>query len=78
MSYTFPFFSLVMAVLASVGDLMSMFGFPCMFAIKLLKLSRLERGVCWVLASVTVVLSGVGFVIALQQLIAAYMDSKGG
>eukprot|EP00775_Hariotina_reticulata_P008889 gene8889-9067_t len=41
-AYIFPFFSIVMAVIASLGDVMSMFGLPCLFAIKLLRLPKWE------------------------------------
>eukprot|EP00775_Hariotina_reticulata_P002276 gene2276-2588_t len=42
-AYIFPFFSIVMAVIASLGDVMSMFGLPCLFAIKLLRLPKWEE-----------------------------------
>lgn len=71
-AYTFPFFSIVMAVIAALGDIMSMFGLPCLFSIKLLKLSGWEKGLCWVLLMLSVVLSGVGVFSSVQQLVEAY------
>lgn len=71
-AYTFPFFSIVMAVIAALGDIMSMFGLPCLFSIKLLRLSRWEKGLCWVLLVLSVMLSAVGVFSSVQQLIEAY------
>jgi hypothetical protein len=71
-AYTFPFFSIVMAVIAALGDIMSMFGLPCLFAIKLLRLHSFEKGLCWVLLTLSVGLSAVGVFSSVQQLIEAY------
>jgi hypothetical protein len=49
-----------------------MFGLPCLFAIKLLRLGRAETAACWVLAAVAVVLSGCGLFSSIQQLVAAF------
>lgn len=70
-----PFFSLIMAVIAALGDIMSMLGLPCLFAIKLLRLTREEKGICWGLLVLAVLLSTVGVASAVQQLVEAY---KGG
>lgn len=75
-SYSFPFFSIVMAIIASLGDLMSMFGLPCLFAIKLLRMPKWEIGLCGVLAVVSVALSGCGIVSSVQQLIEAFQKSR--
>lgn len=66
-----PYFSIVMAVIAALGDIMSMFGLPCLFAIKLLRLPRWEKGLCWVLLVLAVCLSAVGVLSSIQQLIEA-------
>lgn len=71
-AYTFPFFSIVMAVIAALGDIMSMFGLPCLFSIQLLRLPRWEKGLCWALLGLSVVLSAVGVFSSVQQLIEAY------
>jgi hypothetical protein len=70
---TFPFFSIVMAVIAALGDIMSMTGLPCLFSIKLLRLPSWEKGLCWVLLVLSVLLSAVGVFSSVQQLIEAYM-----
>jgi hypothetical protein len=62
----------VKAVIASLGDVMSMFGLPCLFAIKLLRLPQWEVGMCGGLLLLAIALSGVGVVSSMQQLIAAY------
>lgn len=72
-SYSFPYFSIVMAIIASLGDLMSMFGLPCLFSLKLLKLSRAERGLCWVLVVLSVGLSAAGVVSSFQELFASWL-----
>ncbi|WIA35643.1 hypothetical protein OEZ86_004057 [Tetradesmus obliquus] len=72
-AYTLPFFSIVMAVIASLGDVMSMFGLPCLFALKLLKLRRFEMYSCWVLLVLAVALSGCGIFSSVQQLVEAYL-----
>jgi hypothetical protein len=54
------------------GDVMSMFGLPCLFAIKLLRLPRWERCLCWGLLVLSSGLSAVGVCSSLQQLAAAY------
>ena len=77
-AYTFPFFSIVMAVIAALGDVMSMFGLPCLFSIKLLRLKAWEKGVCWVLLVLSVALSSVGVFSSMQQLIEAYAGGKAG
>jgi len=54
-----------------------MFGLPCLFAIKLLKLSRSETAVCWVLLAVAVALSSCGLFSSVQQLVEAFQRGKG-
>jgi hypothetical protein len=75
-AYTLPFFSIVMAVIASLGDVMSMFGLPCLFALKLLKLRTAEAYACGVLLVLAVGLSGCGIFSSVQQLIEAYMGQR--
>lgn len=70
-----PYFAELMAIVASLGDVMSMFGLPCLFALKLLKLNRAEAAACCVLAVVAVLLSGAGLASSVQQLVVAV---KGG
>ncbi len=77
-SYSFPYFSVVMAIIASLGDLMSMFGLPCLFSLKLLKLGRAERGLCWVLVVLSVALSAAGVVSSFAELAQAFMGHGGG
>lgn len=60
------------AVIASLGDVMSMFGLPCLFAIKLLRLPKWEVGLCAGLLLLAVALSGMGMTSSLQQLGMAY------
>eukprot|EP00878_Enallax_costatus_P016196 GHUV01016987.1.p1 GENE.GHUV01016987.1~~GHUV01016987.1.p1 ORF type:complete len:388 (+),score=87.51 GHUV01016987.1:448-1611(+) len=71
-AYTLPFFSIVMAVIASLGDVLSMFGLPCLFAIYLLPLRTWESGLCKLLVMLATVLSGAGMYASLQQLVEAY------
>jgi hypothetical protein len=65
-----------MAIIASLGDLMSMFGLPCVFAIKLLRLPTWEVVLCGGLAAAATGLSIVGVVSSVWQLVDAYIDSK--
>jgi hypothetical protein len=65
-----------MAVIASLGDVMSMFGLPCLFALKLLKLRKAEAYACWVLLVLAVGLSGCGIFSSVQQLVEAYMGKS--
>ena len=75
-SYALPFFTIIMAIIASLGDLMSMFGLPCAFAIKLLKLPMWEVVLCGGLAAAATGLSVVGVMSSVWQLVEAYTDSK--
>ncbi|KAI8474588.1 MAG: transmembrane amino acid transporter protein-domain-containing protein [Monoraphidium minutum] len=75
--WLFPFFSELMAVVASFGDIASMFGLPCVFAIRLLKLRRGEALLCGALAVVAVLLSGAGLVSTAQQLAEALAGGRG-
>lgn len=77
-SWSVPYFAIVMAVIAALGDIMSMFGLPCLFSLKLLKLSRVESVVCWVLLVLSVGLSGVGVYSSIQQLIEQAYAGGGG
>jgi hypothetical protein len=54
-----------------------MFGLPCIFAIKLLKLGRTETALCCCLAAVAVALSGCGLVSSAQQLVEAFRGRPG-
>lgn len=72
MAYTLPFFSIVMAIIAALGDVMSMFGLPCLFSIKLLRLPAWEKSLCWGLLVLSSVLSAVGVFSSVQQLIEAW------
>lgn len=76
LAYTLPFFSILMAVIASVGDVMSMFGLPCLFALLLLKLTHLEKGICRVLLVLAVGLTAFGIFSSVQQLIEAYHGQR--
>lgn len=64
------------AVVAALGYTMSMFGLPCLFAIKLLGMPRLEVALCGFLVVAATGLSGVGMVSSVQQLILVYKHSK--
>lgn len=74
-SFYFPFFSIVMAIIASLGDLASMFGLPCLFSLWLLELHAVERGLCWVLVVVSLLLSSTGVVSSVWQLVDAFQHS---
>jgi hypothetical protein len=52
---------------------MSMFGLPCLLALKLLKLRTAEAYACGVLLVLAVGLSGCSIFSSKQQLIEAYM-----
>jgi hypothetical protein len=54
-----------------------MFGLPCLFSLKLLKLGRAERGLCWVLVVLSVVLSAAGVVSSFAELAQAFMGQGG-
>lgn len=60
------------AVIASLGDVLSMFGLPCLFAVYLLPMKAWESGLCKVLVLLATVLSGLGMYSSVQQLIQAY------
>jgi vesicular inhibitory amino acid transporter len=77
-SFSFPYFSVVMAIIASLGDLMSMFGLPCLFSLKLLKLGRTERCLCWLLVALSVGLSAAGVLSSFAELAQAFMGGGGG
>ncbi len=53
---------------------MSMWGLPCLFALKLLRLSKGEQGLCMVLTVLSVVLSGCGVFTSVQQLLQAWQE----
>lgn len=76
-SYTFPFFSIVMAIIASLGDFASMVGLPGLFCVKLLKLPAWEVALCWSMLVLSVGLSGVGIYSSVQQLVAAMAGGGG-
>lgn len=68
---TFPFFSTVMAIIASLGDLASAYTLPALFVLVLAgsQLSRAERGLCYVIIPVSFALSAWGVVSSVIQLI---------
>lgn len=68
-SYSLPYFSILMAIIASLGDLASMLGLPCLFSIKLLRLKAPEKALCWLLVVLSVVLSALGIVSSVHQLL---------
>jgi amino acid permease len=69
-AWALPYFSIVMAVIAALGDVMSMFGLPCLFALRLLPLRRPERWLCRALLMLACALSAAGVFSSVQQLIA--------
>lgn len=79
-SFTFPactYLSVCLqAVIASLGDVLSMFGLPCLFALYLLPMRRWESGMCRVLVVMATALSGLGMYSSIQQLIEAYQGKS--
>ena len=67
----FPFFSIVMALIASIGDLAAAYALPAMFNLKLLRdrMPAWERGLCYVIIPVSLVLSGLGVYSSVASLI---------
>lgn len=63
-----PYFNLVIAFAAAVGDVASGYLLPAMLALKLLKLNRIEKTVCRLLVPLSVVLSGAGIFSALREI----------
>ncbi|EFJ46057.1 hypothetical protein VOLCADRAFT_93560 [Volvox carteri f. nagariensis] len=68
-AFLLPYFSEVVAVIASVGDMALMLGLPCLCALQLLRLSRGERMLCWFLTGLAVVLSVFGAVLSIERLV---------
>jgi solute carrier family 32 (vesicular inhibitory amino acid transporter) len=68
---TFPFFSTVMAIIASLGDLAGAYTLPAIFVLAILgsRLSRAERCLCYIIVPVTLALSVWGVVSSVMQLI---------
>ncbi|GAB4818791.1 hypothetical protein N2152v2_005837 [Parachlorella kessleri] len=69
-AYTFPYFTIVVALISSVGDLAAAYALPALFSLKLLKLPAWERCLCWALVPLAFGLSGVGMYSSLHELIA--------
>ena len=67
-----PYFSLVMAIIAAVGDLTAAYALPALFCLKLsgprLPLPAWQRGLCWALIPVAVALSVLGLGSSLMDL----------
>ncbi|KAJ9525183.1 hypothetical protein QJQ45_020709 [Haematococcus lacustris] len=71
-SCSLPFFSIIMAVIASSGDFMGLVGLPCLFSLYLVRdMSRWEVPLCWTAVLLSVVGSLLGLQSALQQLLVA-------
>eukprot|EP00884_Botryococcus_braunii_P015159 jgi/Botrbrau1/23644/Bobra.55_2s0030.1 len=72
---TFPFFSTVMAIIASLGDLAGAYTLPAIFVLVLAgpRLSRAERFLCYVIVPVTLALSAWGVVSSIMQLVHEFM-----
>ncbi|KAL3133625.1 hypothetical protein ABBQ32_008143 [Trebouxia sp. C0010 RCD-2024] len=70
-SVFFPFFSIVMALIASIGDLAAAYALPAMFNLKLLghQMPSWEKLVCYIIIPVSLVLSGLGVYCSLASLI---------
>ena len=70
-SIFFPFFSIVMALIASIGDLAAAYALPAMFNLKLLgdRMPSWEKLVCYIIIPVSFVLSGLGVYSSLASLI---------
>ena len=70
-SIFFPFFSIVMALIASIGDLAAAYALPAMFNLKLLgdRMPSWEKLVCYIIIPVSLVLSGLGVYSSLASLI---------
>ena len=69
-SVSFPFFSIVMALIASIGDLAAAYALPAMFNLKLFgdRMPLWEKLVCYVITPVSLVLSGLGVYSSLASL----------
>ena len=69
-SVFFPFFSIVMALIASIGDLAAAYALPAMFNLKLLgdRMPSWEKCVCYIIISVSLVLSCLGVYSSLASL----------
>ncbi|KXZ55761.1 hypothetical protein GPECTOR_2g1311 [Gonium pectorale] len=76
--YLLPYYSLVVAIVASVGDLSLLLAIPCLCALRLLRLRKGERALCWGLTAVAVAVSLVGTVLSVERLVAAASGRGGG
>lgn len=74
---TLPYPSQVIGVVASFGNLSAMFLLPCLFSLRLLRLPWYEAGLCWVLVAGSAVLSVLGVVASVQQLMGKMSDGGG-
>lgn len=68
-AYTFPYFSIVVALISSVGDLAAAYALPALFSLKLLQLPAWERGLCTALVPLALGVSGLGMYSSLHELI---------
>ncbi|GLC44488.1 hypothetical protein PLESTB_000068000 [Pleodorina starrii] len=64
-----PYFSEVVAVIASVGDMALLLGLPCLCALRLLRLRAGERALCWALTVAAVALSVGGAALSIERLV---------
>ena len=71
MAIFFPYFSIVMALIASIGDLAAAYALPAMFSLKLLgdTMPSWEKLMCYVIIPVSLVLSGLGVYSSLASLL---------
>ncbi len=70
-SIFFPYFSIVMALIASIGDLAAAYALPAMFSLRLLgdRMPTWEKLLCYIIIPVSLVLSGMGVYSSLASLI---------
>ena len=73
-----PYFSTVMGLVAAIGDVSAAYLLPSLFCLKLLpeRLSPLQRGLCWVLVPVSVLLSVAGTWASGSELLAQIRHDK--
>lgn len=64
-----PFFSLVIALVAAVGDVSAGYLIPALLALRLLPLGRGERWLCRALVPLAVALSGAGIFSAVREIV---------
>ncbi|KAL6781314.1 hypothetical protein ACKKBG_A10640 [Auxenochlorella protothecoides x Auxenochlorella symbiontica] len=64
-----PFFSLVIALVAAVGDVAAGYLIPALLALRLLPLGRAERWLCRALVPLSVALSAAGIFSAVREIV---------